>query len=481
MIKHFPTSGVITLAKTRKYEIDDKYTAMISEEAGSGWCILKKDHCDTISYFFSQIDVELKIEDLDDINKSVIEKLWRNNLVFVDCKNFNQEVMVASDQKLIFPNYLLIKVTGSCNFACSYCYDYNDSKQKKVVNFEQVCNTIKFLLSKNKRFLSIVFHGGEPLLQFLLIKKIVEFTSKQLQREENIGKLVEFSLQTNGSLLTDEIIEFLEINRIGVGISLDGCTQPANMHRKSKNGYSSALDSFLEIHKKYPDFIKNQCGVLAVLHRDNICEAQEFIEWLQNLGVKSMSFNALRKCDDKGRNLAGKSIDQNEMTVFYKDTVNAIKSNKIKTISVGNITYYISTLLLNSRHMCYNKGPCGAAGQFLGIDVNGRFTACDCIPDLVSVLRTSCLDDSIANDPQRNFIKTVWNKFKNENCKSCSLFGLCGGGCIGDSYIESKCKEVDTLRCASSKFIYKELFSELLLPEKDRLLFKYYSSCDSKR
>lgn len=481
-----PKSGKACLASLRKYVINDNYVAAISDEDGSGWCIFKKEDYDRIIGFLRD-NSNVEIMGLDASSKVVLNKLWESNLLYVDNKKIgiysSADASVGANHDTVF---LLIKLTSSCNFSCSYCYDFNSSNYGKVVDVGVPYETIKQFISMG-RSINICFHGGEPLLQFELIKTIIDFTYNELKKSTLDRKKILFSIQTNGSLINDDIVSFCEDNDIRCGISLDGHTEKANSHRKNNCGNLTVLKSFLNNYEKYPSFIKKRCGVLGVLHKDSISEANDFIIWLQDLGVESIYFNFLHvnNFDTTGinRNLFGKSPSKQEIRAFYNDLYNNIVSGKINKISVGNIRFYIEALLYpKSTHMCYNKGPCGAStGQFLGINVDGKFITCDSIPEEVAIMRTSSSSTSehgFYTDPARNFAKEIWNKFKISNCKNCALFGLCGGGCPGFAYLENRCSCPAESKCLSSKFVYGKLLEECVAGT--RHLLKYYSSICKK-
>jgi|GEM_PF-3836751 len=471
-----PITGDLSLVKIREYEIDSKNVAVISEEENAGWCVLTKQNYQRILNFF--LEKNLKIENLDNETKLVITNLWQSNLLCVNNKCYSQ--YQAGDNEKKYPYYLLIKVTKLCNFCCSYCYDAGFSKNT-VIDFAKVRDAINFLLLKNNKLI-IIFHGGEPLIQFNLVRDIIEFTNNQLKLDDNKNKKVKFIIQTNGTLFTDEIISFLEFNNVRVGISLDGYTEKDNLYRKSLNSEISALKIFLNLYKRYPNFVKKYCGILSVVHQENVNKIAEFIEWLQNLEITSIYFNTLHliNANETNTDCFNKILTFNEVGILYNQILEKIKNRTIYNINVGNITNYVSTLLsLKSNSMCYSKGPCGASSEFLGINVDGKFQVCDCIPENIATIKTTELNEKIIYDHARKFVENMWYKFREKNCKLCSLFGLCGGGCIGISYLASKCKEVDMARCAASKVMYKELFLEIASIEKNKPIFDYYNSFQS--
>ncbi|HLE86297.1 MAG TPA: radical SAM protein [Candidatus Brocadiaceae bacterium] len=101
-----------------------------------------------------------------------------------------------------YPESLLIKMTGECNFKCAYCYDFSPQREKNHISAERIIATIDQIISKTKK-LNITFHGGEPLLRFTVIKEVVNYCTRKFT-----DKKIRYALQTNGSLFNKEIVEF---------------------------------------------------------------------------------------------------------------------------------------------------------------------------------------------------------------------------------------------------------------------------------
>ena len=141
----------------------------------------------------------------------------------------------AEDAPVDFPlQTLVLSLTNQCNLSCQYCYEFGADKvatpdgKPKFMDFETAKASVEFLLehSPGRRTVHITFFGGETLMNFPLLKKVVSYAN---QRAAGQGRLIDFSLTTNATLLTPAIIEFLSENRIGVTVSMDG---PADLHDK---------------------------------------------------------------------------------------------------------------------------------------------------------------------------------------------------------------------------------------------------------
>jgi uncharacterized protein len=126
-----------------------------------------------------------------------------------------------------------------CNMRCVYCYgDGGEYAGKGMMSEETAFRAVDWLIinSKNSEKVNICFFGGEPLLNFPLMKKIVPYAREKAAEK---GKQVTFSITTNGSVLSDKIISFLKDEKINPLISFDGPPKYQNRQRPFKGGGGS--------------------------------------------------------------------------------------------------------------------------------------------------------------------------------------------------------------------------------------------------
>jgi len=145
--------------------------------------------------------------------------------------------------KMSIPSQLILKVTDFCNFKCTYC-TYSDSnddysfEDERVMSDKIAISSIDYffkLINSNERITrygkkTISFYGGEPLLNFRLIKKCVEYVKSYRARDK-----ICFNMTTNASLIKDRILDYLIENDIRLLISLDGPKEEHDCHRSCKN------------------------------------------------------------------------------------------------------------------------------------------------------------------------------------------------------------------------------------------------------
>ena len=124
-------------------------------------------------------------------------------------------------------------VTRRCNFACDYCFV--DGKCSKDSNWSILEQSVRFILRhiKSAKGASFTLFGGEPLLRFEAIADFLPYSSREFARK---GKKIDFSVTTNASLATPEIMQFFRGYQINLLLSLDGARDSHNKHRKFPDG-----------------------------------------------------------------------------------------------------------------------------------------------------------------------------------------------------------------------------------------------------
>ena len=181
--------------------------------------------------------------------------------------------------------YLILKITNKCNLNCIYCYNA-DKNEIKDMDFKTAKNSIDYILSDDADKLKIQFTGGEPLLNFDLIEKVIKYCNKKYDYIN-----ISYAVQTNGTLLNNELIEKIKDLHLKIGISIDGI-EVNDILRPYKNGNSSTLDTLRGIYLLNSHNIP--FGITTVITNKNLPFIKEFVEYLIALGVKSISFDLLK-------------------------------------------------------------------------------------------------------------------------------------------------------------------------------------------
>ena len=133
---------------------------------------------------------------------------------------------------------VVVNVANKCNLHCTYCYEPEEAKYGAApveMEWETAQTSVDFLFKKagNNPEVSLIFFGGEALLNFKLMRRIVTYAEEKGHAE---NKKVDFSITTNGTLLTDSVIDFFQRHRFGVTISIDG---PKDLHDRRRSFLTS--------------------------------------------------------------------------------------------------------------------------------------------------------------------------------------------------------------------------------------------------
>jgi sulfatase maturation enzyme AslB (radical SAM superfamily) len=174
-------------------------------------------------------------------------------------------------------------VTDDCNYQCSYC---PQKKEEKFITVDLIKKAVDFFYPLLENPSTVVFYGGEPLICFEKIKEAVLYLKKKnsasLKKKER--KQIDFSMTTNGSLLTEEIFEFLNLHRFSVLLSFDGLAH--NISRK-KNDF----ETILSLIEKAGGYSQVNLEINSVFTPGTIGCLSESIRMNMELGVKEIYFS----------------------------------------------------------------------------------------------------------------------------------------------------------------------------------------------
>jgi len=171
-------------------------------------------------------------------------------------------------------NNLVLHLTEDCNLRCKYCFMTRGSGRMSVEVAEAA---VDYLLQECGNYARVTFFGGEPLLEFELIRHITEYVRSKASHP------VMLDIVTNGTLLTEEFFEYADANGILISISYDGLLNDTN--RLNEN-----MEPVLDI-SKYKDAI-SKYGITSagVIDVNNVGIWHENVLHLRDLGFKSMDF-----------------------------------------------------------------------------------------------------------------------------------------------------------------------------------------------
>jgi len=178
-----------------------------------------------------------------------------------------------------------IFVTGKCNLACDYCYIGKKNSKMTLPVADKILNFMFGRLKEGER-LEIGLFGGEPLLEFDLVKDI----TGRIQNHAGFDPdRVSISVVTNGTLLTEEILAWLHEMKIVLCISCDGPPEMHDVHRHFPDGRGSSavVERNIQRALEYFPFLP----VNAVYSRENLCFLPKIVKYLIGIGVRNIYLN----------------------------------------------------------------------------------------------------------------------------------------------------------------------------------------------
>lgn len=297
-------------------------------------------------------------------------------------------------------------VTTQCNMKCRYCYEGND-KSNKIMSIETAEKSIRYIMKHlgelNDNTLIIDFHGGEPLLQFNLIKYITEEFKKIFF---NSNKRLMFGLTTNGILLNKEIEEYLSKNfYYSLSVSLDGNRLMHDTNRILKNGngtYDMVIEKFVSLLK-----IRQDVRVRMTFNTDTVYNLYKSVRHLVKMGFNTI-VPVADYFDDRW--------DRYHIDILYKETEKIFKMFKQEKEKNNNLSISIV------EGKIFKKGNCEGGITTLNISPDGGIYPCTCV-----VENEKYRIGNISTGIDKIKLKKIHNisNTRNEICNGCNYYSCC--------------------------------------------------------
>lgn len=336
---------------------------------------------------------------------------------------------------------IVINTTEACNLRCRYC-----SRYKEQYNVQQTItlDLLKDILHKASQYASSInekvvvqFHGGEPLTQFELIRKAVE-------GNKNLNSNLDFRIQTNATLLTEEILLFCKEYDIHLGLSIDGPPELNAITRRFKNGkpVNFAIERNIPLIKKY--LPRHTISCLCVLSAANANYAEDVLEYVFNNSIDDVSILPLypdfSNCITDNNHLIPRTIDMvNFSSKVFDIWVNELRKGHV--VSIPNFQIWFWNLMGNNANYVLNSTSCGVGQSLIFIDKDGEIYPCGPFSyekefSMGNISSISSLNELCDSEVFKSFHYRTVNHI--EECKDCVFQGICLGGCPANSYLKNK-------------------------------------------
>ena len=333
---------------------------------------------------------------------------------------------------------MTLQVTQNCNFRCDYCV-YSGSYHNRVHNNKRMdWDTAKaaldflYLHSKNSVEVNISFYGGEPLLEIDLIKKCVNYARDIFKR-----KNILFNLTTNASLLTDDIIRYMNKEKFLLTISLDGPQEVHDKNRTFADGrrgtYAVVIDRIKRIKDLMPDFVE-RVTFNAVLDDQNdfVLINQYFTNEpvVKDIVITTNYINDVNRKDKINYGNMKNYVEVcNEKFVGMMYLLNRVSRESVSRLVVREIADIkdvvykrkVSTQVMQT--VTHPGGPCMPGVQRPFVNAYGKMYPCERVNETCNEMCIGNIYDGFDMDSVKRILNI--GKITESACKKCWAFNFC--------------------------------------------------------
>ena len=333
---------------------------------------------DTGKYMFVDKSDFLKITKNQKIEESLKEELVTNGFIYDGDESLfaiNQAMKLRRSKGHLFsPTVLhIFVVTKNCNFNCIYCQAGNLNKKHNYMMSKEIAKkSVDIALESPAKYLNFEFQGGEPLMNFEVIKYIIEYS-----QEVSKDKIIEYNLVSNLTLLTDEMIDFLIENKVTICTSIDGDKKLQNINRPYIEGdsYHTTVNMIKKLQNK-----GIEVNAIETTTKYSLDKHKEIIDEYLNLGFNNIFLRPLTRLGKADNNWYNIGYSAEEFLEFFKKSLEYIIEINKKGIffSENHSSIFLKKILLNETvNYMELRSPCGGAIGQLAYYYDGDIYTCD--------------------------------------------------------------------------------------------------------
>jgi radical SAM protein with 4Fe4S-binding SPASM domain len=333
---------------------------------------------------------------------------------------------------------IYVHLTQMCNLRCKHCYINAGVKLFDELTVDENINLLRDFARLGGEFLVIT--GGEPFMAKKLLRKVVEAA-----RRFNIKQI---SLETNGTLITEDDATFLKEHQVAVGVSLGGATSESHSFIRGEGTFDIILKN---IKKLVAAGVNTKIGMTFA--QPNLQEAEEIVYLAKKLGVDSATFNMVV--------IAGRAQENQDLAIPAEKILPAVRKVREASRKVGIRTVFED--ILSGVKVFGRRDSCGAGIRSLSITADGDVYPCNSF--IGSSLKAGNIREQGLEEIWRE--SPVLQEFQNlsvldvDACRNCEVKFICAGGCLAETYRSLGNIKMQTPYCAMYKEIYSEMITEL--------------------
>jgi len=323
---------------------------------------------------------------------------------------------------------LCFHIAHDCNLACQYCFaeegEYHG--RRALMSYEVGKKALDFLVanSGNRINLEVDFFGGEPLMNWDVVKQLVAY-GRSLEEPNN--KKFRFTLTTNGILLNDDILEFANKEMSNIVCSIDGRKEINDMMRPFRGGQGS-YDIIVPKFKKVAESRDQMDYYVRGTFTHNNLDFSKDVAHLADLGFKQISVEPVVAKPEDAYAIKEEDIPKilEEYDELAKDLIRRRKEGK------GVNFFHFMIDLTGGPCVAKRLSGCGSGTEYLAVTPWGDFYPCHQFVGQEEFLMGN-VDTGITRTDIRDEFKTC-NVYAKEKCRDCFAKFYCSGGCAANSY-----------------------------------------------
>lgn len=355
-----------------------------------------------------------------------IEELKEQGSLFTE--DIYKDYIIDFKKRQTVVKALCLHIAHDCNLACRYCFaEEGEYKGRRaLMSYEVGKQALDFLIqhSGNRRNLEVDFFGGEPLMNFDVVKQLVAYGREQ---EVLHDKKFRFTLTTNGILLDDDIIEFINQEMSNVVLSIDGRKEVNDFMRPARNGKGS-YDVILPKFKKVAES-RNQTNyyVRGTFTHHNLDFAADVLH-LADLGFEQISVEPVVAAPEESY-----AIKEEDIARICEE-YDALAKEMIERKKKGRGFHFFHFMIDLTGGPCVAKrlSGCGSGTEYLAVTPWGDLYPCHQFVGTEEFLMGNVFDGVTKTDIRDEF--KLCNVYAKEKCKECFARFYCSGGCAANSF-----------------------------------------------
>lgn len=323
---------------------------------------------------------------------------------------------------------LCLHIAHTCNLNCEYCFASQGKYhgERAVMSFEVGKRALDFLIenSGSRHNLEVDFFGGEPLMNFDVVKKLVEYARSV---EKQAGKNFRFTLTTNGMLIDDDVIDFANREMSNVVLSLDGRKEIHDRYRVDYAGNGS----WEKIVPKFQELVKARGGKNYYMRGTFTHRNPDFLEDIKtmlDLGFTELSMEPV-VC---GENDPAR-LTEEDLPIVLKQYEDLAKLMIERDREGKPFTFYHYMIDLKGGPCIYKRiSGCGSGTEYMAVTPWGDLYPCHQFVGDEKFLLGNIWDGVKNTAVREDFFNC--NVYAREECKDCWARLYCSGGCAANAY-----------------------------------------------